>query len=67
MKTIHLRFESTERLPLKGEKVRMQGLAGVYEVKIKNILKREVHPTDGAILMKVQGTKKLLSESSKNK
>jgi len=45
----------------------MQGLAGVYEVKIKNILKREVHPTDGAILMKVQGTKKLLSESSKNK
>ena len=64
MKTLYLRFEPGKYVPREGETISMQGLAGTYRVKIKHILFREVHPKDGAILMKVQGTKRLV-ESAK--
>ena len=65
MNTFHLRIEPGAYIPRSGEAIHMQGLAGVYLVKIKHILKREVHPGDGAILMKVQGTKRLVQEGAK--
>lgn len=60
MQTIHLRIEPGDYVPRAGEAIHMEGWAGTYLVKIKHILAREVHPDDGAILMKVQGTKRLV-------
>ncbi len=62
MQTIHLRIEPGHYVPRAGESVQFEGFAGIYLVKIKNILERSVHPDDGAILMKVQGTKRLVEE-----
>jgi hypothetical protein len=64
MTTFHLRIEPGHYVPRASESILMQGFGGVYRVKIKHILKREVHPDDGAILMKVQGTKRLVQEVS---
>ncbi len=60
MNTFHLRIEPGAYIPRAGGSIHMQGLAGIYLVKIKHILKREVNLIDGAILMKVQGTKRLI-------
>ena len=61
MQTIHLRIEKGHYLPSKGETIDMQGRAGVYLVRIKHVLTAETHPTDkGVVLMKVQGTKRLV-------
>ena len=65
VKTFHLRIEPGHYVPRAGESIHMRGLAGVYRVSIKHILKREVHPDDGAILMKVQGTKRPVQEVPK--
>jgi hypothetical protein len=63
MTTFHLRIEPGHYVPREGETIHMQGLAGIYLVKIEHILTREVHPDDGAILMKVQGTKQVVQEA----
>ena len=60
MQTIHLRIEPGGYIPRKGETVHFEGFAGTYLVRVKNILSWEKHPTDGAILLKVQGTKRLV-------
>jgi hypothetical protein len=62
MATLHLRFEPGQEVPTAGQNVIMGGMAGKYRVHISKVLESKQHPTDGATLLKVRGTKKLIEE-----
>lgn len=62
MQTINLRIEKGYYIPSKGETIDMQGRSGIYLVRIKHVMTAE-RIDDGVVLMKVQGTKRLVQRN----
>lgn len=64
MADLNLRFERGETLPKIGEDFYMQGMAGIYRVRISRIMGVRWHPEDDAILLEVKATRELINEES---
>ena len=58
MKILYLLFSEEEALPHKGDEVLMCGLAGLYRVKIQQVLSHR-HLSGGTILLRVRATRRL--------
>ena len=48
--------------PQIGQTFPAEGLAGTYEVRIRRILERHIHPTSGDVLLTIDGVRTFVQE-----